>query len=216
MVDDQGPRIEFSFADQPDFINGDYVSPSPTVIIRLYDENGINLTQEIGHRIELTIDDRIKKDVTSFFVYDKDSYQSGELQYTLPSLPEGLHRLRISAWDNLNNFSEKEITFRTTPNTRLVVDQVVNYPNPFQDETDFTFQFFSPNGSADVRIKIYTVTGRLIREIEDVAHTGFNRIHWDGRDAEGDLVANGVYLYKIIVNDGENQVEKIQKLAIVR
>ncbi|NOX38156.1 MAG: type IX secretion system sortase PorU [Calditrichaeota bacterium] len=216
VVDREGPEIEFSFADQPNFFDGDYVSSQPRVIIRLYDENGINLTQEVGHRIELTIDDRIKKDVTSFFVYDKDSYQSGKLEYTLPPLPEGVHRMKISAWDNLNNYSEKEITFRTTRSTEMILDQVANYPNPFQEDTYFTFQFQSPNGSAEVTIKIYTITGRLIREITDVAYPGFNKIYWDGRDEVGDVLANGVYLYKIIVDDGDNRLEKIEKLAIVR
>ena len=216
VVDNEGPQIEFSFADQPDFFDGDYVSSQPRVIIRLFDENGINLTQEVGHRIELTIDERLKKDVTPFFVYDKDSYQSGKLEYTLPPLPEGMHRMKISAWDNLNNYSEREITFRTIRSTEMILDQVANYPNPFREDTYFTFQFQSPGGSAEVTIKIYTITGRLIREITDLAHPGFNKIYWDGRDEAGDILANGVYLYKIIVDDGENRLEKIEKLAIVR
>ena len=44
----------------------------------------------------------------------------------------------------------------------------------------------------------------------------FNKIHWDGRDEDGDLVASGVYLYRIIMKRGD-KVERItEKLAIVR
>ena len=214
--DTKGPEISFSFPDQPEFFNGDYVSSQPTLVIRLSDESGINLTGEVGHHIELTLDNNVKKNISEFFVYNEDSFTEGQLQYTLPALAPGRHQLTISAWDNLNNQAEEQINFTTTATARLALAQVVNYPNPFESETHFTFQFQSPSGSANVRIKIYTVSGRLIQEIEDFAQPGFNKIYWDGRDRDGELLANGVYLYKIMVDDGEKTVEKIEKLAIVR
>ncbi len=214
--DTRGPRISFSIPEQPDFFDGDYVNAQPTVIVRLGDDNGINLTGETGHQIILTIDGRVRKDVTEFFVYDENSFQEGELRYTLPALSPGNHRLTISAWDNLNNYSEEQVSFVTTNASKLTLEQVVNYPNPFSEDTQFTFQFQSPNQGGEVRIKIYTVTGRLIQEIEDIAQPGFNKIYWDGRDRDGDKLGNGVYLYKIVVDDGENSIEKIEKFAIVR
>lgn len=216
VSDRQGPEIDFSFKEQPDFFDGDFVSGQPTIEVRITDENGINLTQEVGHRIELILDDQTRKDLTRFFVYDKNSFRAGRLEYTLPALPPGVHRLRFTAWDNLNNRSEKEISFRTAVANKLVLDEVMNFPNPFADDTNFTFQFQSPNNSGEVRIRIYTVTGRLIQELEGLAQPGFNRIYWDGRDRDGDLLANGVYLYKIIVDDGSQRIEKLEKLAIVR
>ena len=217
LTDNNGPTIDFSFEDQADFFDGDYVSTQPTMIVRLSDESGINLTREVGHRIELSIDGKVKKDVTDFFVYDKDSYQSGQLRYTLPALSSGTHSLTISAWDNVNNLSEQEVNFRTTQLSELALEEVVNYPNPFGDEpTFFTFQFQSPTGIADVTIKIYTVSGRLIQELEAIAQAGFNKIEWDGLDRNGDRLANGVYLYKVIVDDGQKKIEKIEKLAVLR
>ncbi len=216
VSDANGPNIDFVFPDQPDFFDGDYVGQQPTLLIHIEDESGVNLTGEVGHRIELTIDNQIKKDVTDFFVYKENSFQEGELVYTLPALPAGTHHLTISAWDNLNNYSEAQLTFTTASATDLTLDRVLNYPNPFSDDTQFTFQFQSSSGTADVTIKIYTINGRLIQELEDVAQPGFNKIYWDGRDRDGNLIANGVYLYKIIVDDGEKTVEKIEKLAVVR
>ena len=66
---------------------------------------------------------------------------------------------------------------------------------------------------------MYTVTGRKIYEIRDTARQGFNKIPrdgWDGRDRDGDIIANGVYLYKVTVDDGSRKLEKIEKLAVVR
>jgi len=218
LSDTKGPDIKFTFPDQPDFFDGDFVSSQPTIQVVLQDDNGINLTGETGHRIELIIDNNIKKDVTEFFVYKEDSYTEGQLEYTLPALSSGRHELRISAWDNLNNVSEQTVSFTTSTASELTLAQVVNYPNPFATDTRFTFQYQSASGTGigDVTIKIYTVTGRLIQEIEAMATPGFNQIYWDGRDRNGDVLANGVYLYKIIIDDGGQTVEKIEKLAIVR
>ncbi len=216
VEDSKGPEIDVTFADQPDFTNGDYVSRQPTLVVHLYDENGINLTGETGHRIELIINERIRKDVTSFFVYKENDFREGSLTYTLPALPPGNYQVKIRAWDNLNNPSEAEVVFKTASVDALILDEVANFPNPFQQDTYFTFQFQSPSGSGVVTIKIYTLTGRLIRQIEAIATPGFNKIYWDGTDADGAPLANGVYLYKIIVEDGEKRREAIEKLVVLR
>jgi flagellar hook assembly protein FlgD len=71
----------------------------------------------------------------------------------------------------------------------------------------------------EFRIRIFTIAGRLIREIDIdplSLQPGFNKIHWDGRDQDGDELANGIYLYKIITkNDGITKTT-IQKLAKIK
>ncbi|MFZ0388828.1 MAG: type IX secretion system sortase PorU, partial [Calditrichia bacterium] len=54
--DPDGPGIEVAFKDMPSFFDGDFVSSQPTLLVNLSDENGINLTGEVGHRIEVVID----------------------------------------------------------------------------------------------------------------------------------------------------------------
>ena len=70
-----------------------------------------------------------------------------------------------------------------------------------------------------MKIKIYTIAGRLIKEIKipavDLSYD-FNKIYWDGRDEDGDIIANGVYLYKVILTAEDKTEDVIQKLAIVR
>jgi len=43
-------------------------------------------------------------------------------------------------------------------------------------------------------IKIYDVTGKRVREIEDLPY------EWDGKDDDGDIVESGVYIYQFKVN----------------
>jgi flagellar hook assembly protein FlgD len=95
---------------------------------------------------------------------------------------------------------------------------VYNYPNPSKGETHFTFKLTQI--PEEIRIKIFTIAGRLSkREIKltssDLKYD-FNKIYWDGRDEDGDALANGVYLYKVIMKAGEKSEEVTQKLAIVK
>jgi flagellar hook assembly protein FlgD len=94
---------------------------------------------------------------------------------------------------------------------------VYNYPNPFRDRTAFTFQHNYP-GSINVDIKIYTVSGRLIKEVKsNGVRSKFVAIDWDGKDADGETLANGVYLYKLMVTaeDGSSQTT-IGKMAVLK
>jgi flagellar hook assembly protein FlgD len=71
----------------------------------------------------------------------------------------------------------------------------------------------------DLKIKIYSIAGRLIQELtvwRANLRIGFNRVPWDGRDRDGDVLSNGVYLYKVVMSiDGKSE-EVIQKLVIVK
>jgi len=219
LSDVDGPEITLNFNDQENFRDGDLVGKSPVLYATIYDENGINLTQEIGHRIEIQIDGGTNHDITSFFAYDRNSYSEGKLSYHLEDLTSGNHHLKLEAWDNLNNPTAEEISFRVAESDGLVLSDVVNYPNPFKEETNFTFQLLGSNSGTEIEIKIYTITGRLIKTLQNMIPpaNGFNYDYpWDGRDDDGDMVANGVYIYKLIVRNDNEQKEVIEKLVILR
>jgi len=217
LIDEEGPEIDIYFEGQEFFNDGDLVSDNPTLVAEISDENGINLTQEVGHVIEIQIDEETTKDATSFFSYDRDSYSDGKLKYHLENLKDGPHQLSVKAWDNLNNPTTKLINFHVVQSDGIVLQNVVNYPNPFTTDTYFTFQTLGSTGS-EILIKIYTIGGRLIKTIEGnlVNSDGFNKIHWDGRDEDGDEIANGVYPYKLIIKNGNESREKIEKLVVLK
>jgi flagellar hook assembly protein FlgD len=71
----------------------------------------------------------------------------------------------------------------------------------------------------ELKIRIFTIAGRLIKEIvkkSNELNYDFNRIYWNGRDEDGDILANGVYLYKIIMKKGNKTDTFINKIAILR
>ncbi len=96
------------------------------------------------------------------------------------------------------------------------IEEVMNYPNPFKETTDFTF-ILKSDAPADIKIVVYTIAGRKIRTLTpSVLHAGFNAVEWDGRDERGNEVANGTYLYRVVINgtNGDNVSDAVSQTAV--
>ncbi len=216
--DTEGPEITMYLGDR-NFRSGDLVSEQPLLLVDLYDESGINISGGgVGHRIEAWLNDGESIDLTDYYTGAVDSYQEGSIEYQMEELEPGPHHLELRAWDVYNNSSTGEIFFEVASSEKLSVQNVYNYPNPFQRETVFTFQH-NQSVPIDVEIKVYTVAGRLIAELQEYSITDrFVRIPWSGYDDDGDRLANGVYFYKVIARtvDGEYTSEVLGRLAVMR
>ncbi len=221
VIDTIGPQITISFDDRESFHHQETILPNSILKLTLFDEHGINLTGEVGHRISLVIDQDFQNqiDLTRSFEYELGNFQKGSLLYQLPGLSEGEHLLTVKAWDNANNSSVKSVNVNVSTQRELELTQVMNYPNPFSDQTNFYYQL---SQEAEVQIKIFTPAGRLIRHIHvGPSPAGINfSATWDGKDQEGDDVANGIYIYKIVaegwVNGGMQKKEAFGKAVVVR
>ncbi|MBN2414889.1 type IX secretion system sortase PorU [bacterium] len=219
IVDTEGPELDIGFTGRVNFISGDMIVPPVELRLTIEDnKTGINLTGEIGHKIILTVDDAGERDITDYFSYDKNEYLKGTIVYSLADLPEGNHELRVKAWDNANNSSTASVLLQVVSGEKLNIERVMNYPNPLDRDTDFTFYL---SMDARVNIKIFTVSGRLVRTLSGIQGTaGFNMVHWDGTDEMGDRIANGVYLYKVAgtaaAGGKQSTAEKIERLMILR
>jgi flagellar hook assembly protein FlgD len=104
-----------------------------------------------------------------------------------------------------------------------------NYPNPVSSNvidpnnagrTRFTYTLTAD--ADEVKIEIYTVSGRLVNSLNNLPSTvGYHEYPrtqkgWECVDKDGRRLANGVYFYKIIATKGKQKIEKIEKLAILR
>jgi hypothetical protein len=205
--------------DGKEIINGDVVSSNPDIIITLKDSGPLQLDTSLI----TVVYNNIPLNFTRPDVEIKQtSYPENTLQLRWnPELPDGRHVLEVLGKDPSGNFFDSvahRTVFYIFNHFDLV--EVYNYPNPFSSETYFTFQLYGDNAKLEeFKIKVYSVAGRLIRDFDvplAALRSGFNKIYWDGRDEDGDEVANGVYFYKVITkSDGEVRT-KIQKLAKVK
>ena len=84
-----------------------------------------------------------------------------------------------------------------TPEETVVLP---NYPNPFNPETWIPYHLANPS---EVRITIYDIRGSIIRHLDlGHQHEGYytsrsRAAYWDGRNAVGERVASGVYIYQL-------------------
>jgi hypothetical protein len=189
-----GPTISFETISGRILEYGDHFPENENLIIRFSDPLGINLTNEIGHEIQVTDSlTKLSEFITNDFYYDQNSIQTGTIEYQTST--GRLVQIKIKAWDNANNPSEKEIKLLRTENQDLRIFNTYNYPNPFSTSTQFTFEI---TNSADIQLDIYTLGGRRIISMEKFFMSpGYHTIDWDGLDSYGGQIANGVYLYRL-------------------
>jgi len=223
--DNIGPVITLYMNDE-NFVSGGITNESPTLLVKLEDSNGINTASGIGHDIVAILDgDETNPYVLNdYYQTELDNYQKGIVSFPFRDLAPGLHTLTIKAWDVYNNSSIAEIQFIVYDKDEVLkINNVLNYPNPFVNYTEF---WFNHNSSAplNVSIQIFTVSGKLVRTLNGqtsggaITNSSLSRdIIWDGRDDFGDRIGKGVYIYKLSVHSDllNKKVEKIEKLVIL-
>lgn len=221
-ADKEGPWIK-AFLNDERFVNGSITNEAPVLILKLTDSSGINTGNAgIGHDLIATLDNDNRQYylLNDFYESDLDSYQQGTVRFQLPPLKPGPHSLKIKAWDVVNNSSEYELEFMVANNEELMLRHVLNYPNPFTTKTAFWFEHNKPGMDLQVRIEVFSVTGRIIKTIARTINTAGNRsneIEWDGKDEFGDRPGRGVYLYRLSVKsaDGKNATQ-MQRLVLIQ
>jgi hypothetical protein len=212
IKDNEGPEINI-FLDNRNFKDGDIVSEKPLLIVDLFDKSGINTTGlGIGHKIEAWINDsKISIDLTDKFVTSITDSRGGSVSTLLSSLNNGFNKIRVRAWDVFNNFSIKEVTFYVDKNS-IYVSNLENYPNPFENSTTIKFRH-NCTIPASASIDIYTLDGKRIRTLKNNINTIYeSEIYWNGLDEYGNIIPNGVYIYKINIENNSQQNFKIGKL----
>ena len=213
-MDVEGPIITYETDTGRNLRSGDHINENAVVKIRFSDPSGINITGKKGH--ELILKDQLsnrESNISKLFNYDVNSITSGTYNF-LHSDDNNSINIMVSAWDNANNPSESSIQLSIVNSDAIELKNVLNFPNPFSESTQFTFELTS---SAEVEILIFTLAGLKVRTIiSNYFEQGFNRVIWDGRDNYGQLLANGAYIYQLKAKNDFNETNYIGKLAIIR
>lgn len=220
-ADTTGPKVRLYMNDES-FVSGGITNASPIFLAFLEDEHGINTASGIGHDIIgiLDGDENNPYIMNDYYETEKDNYKKGSLRFPFSNLAKGLHTLTFKAWDVYNNLVTAEIQFVVVGDEGLTLDKVLNYPNPFVSYTEFWFTHNRPFEPLDVQVQIFTVTGKVVRTInQSVTTDGFlcRDIKWDGKDDFGDRIGKGVYVYKLTVKSTTTNktAEKYEKLVLL-
>ncbi|QYS87829.1 type IX secretion system sortase PorU [Flavobacterium oreochromis] len=221
VQDNIPPKMQLYINDKT-FVAGGIVNQKPILVVELQDENGINTAGGIGHDIVAYLDGDETKPIilNDFYNSVKDDYTRGIVNYQFSKLSPGVHTLTVKAWDVYNNMVSSELKFVVIDDSELELTNVLNYPNPFVNYTEFWFTHNKPFEPLEVQVQIMTITGRIVwTKNQTVSTTGFlsRDLAWDGKDDFGDKIGKGVYLYRLSVRSilSNKKVEKIEKLVIL-
>ena len=101
---------------------------------------------------------------------------------------------------------------------KFILDNLLNYPNPFSNETKISAGHNRPDESLDVRISIYNLNGQIIRIIKTtLMSSGYQLppVEWDGNDTGGKRVGKGVYPYTATVRTSRGEIASISGRMII-
>ncbi len=223
ISDDTPPEMDLFMNDEK-FVDGGMVGPDPTLLADIYDENGLNTVGTgIGHELTAVLDGDENNVIVlnDFYAASKDSYQEGRISYPFSQLSTGEHELEVKVWDVANNSATRKVTFVVADDASIALGHVLNYPNPFTTNTQFYVEHNRNGRPLNVQIKIFTVSGRLVKTLNDSFFADGNLycdLEWDGLDDYGDALGRGVYVYQVMVKDestGE-KVNRFEKLVVLR
>lgn len=220
------PVLDVTF-DGKRILNGEIVSPEPVISIAMQDDNPFLLKGDtaginIFLRRPCTDPDplsgcdyeRIMLNSELVTVFPATNPKDFRLEYHPEKLEDGVYELLVQVSDvagNESGLNPYKIKFEVV--NKSTITNVLPYPNPFSTSVRFVFTLTGSEIPEDMKIQIMTVTGKVVREIMKeelgVIRIGNNisDYAWDGKDEFGDELANGTYLYRVIIKDDSNDYE---------
>ena len=216
------PSIDVNVQDQ-EFTVGGYISGKGTLSLLLSDANGIDV---VDNSISMYLNGNMVSPSDYVISVNPTGVNRIPIKYQI-NLSRGSYGLVVDCKDVNGNFNSREIQFIV--NDRFDIVNVANYPNPVvgvaldpKNDGRTRFTYVLTDDADAVSIKIYTVSGRLVKTFANlptgVGYHEFPRTlyGWDCKDEQGFLLANGVYFYKITAKQGSKTIEKTHKMAILK
>lgn len=223
IADEKGPEIRL-FINDTSFVDGGITNSNPTLLVDLYDDNGINLTgNSIGHDLTLDLIGPTKGSfiLNEFYTSDLNRAGYGLVKYPLSKLAIGEYTIKVKAWDIANNSNSASISFRVIDKDSDFLESVYAYPNPFVSNVFFSLEHPFNNEDIVIDLSIFDTSGRLIKQVKEEKFASGSResdVKWDGKENWGSELSKGVYYYKIKIKskalgvEHESKFKKIIKL----
>ncbi|MEM9990949.1 MAG: type IX secretion system sortase PorU [Bacteroidota bacterium] len=228
LNDEEGPLVEV-FMNTTDFVAGGITDENPVLLVRLSDDNGINVSgNSIGHDLEAVLDDDTQNTylLNEFYESELNDYRRGTVRFPLVGLAEGLHRIRVKAWDIANNSSEGYTEFMVITSERAVLKNLLAFPNPFVDATCIQFEHNLGEQELDIQVNIHGLDGRLVKTLKKrIFAQGFitdadDCVTWDGTNQAGQIAPAGMYLYQVQLSNTSDPTKttnsEFRKLIFLR
>jgi hypothetical protein len=222
-IENTVPPVVKAYINDSFFLNGGITGANTSLFVSLSSVTGINVSgNNLGHDLIAVLDGNVEQPyiLNDYYETAPNTYQQGYVTFPINGLTDGRHSIRVKAWDANNNSGEGTVDFVVVNGKVMEIQNLMNYPNPFTNNTHFVFEHNHPEEILDVKINIYDISGKLAKSIRETftpSGSRSNEITWDGTSDNGVQLPSGIYVYKLIIST-ENGFEATayQKLVIVR
>jgi hypothetical protein len=123
------------------------------------------------------------------------------LEMDLSELTDGYHAsisIDGNSWNELVSGNE---LWTSTDEIVTFIPELINYPNPFNPDTNIRFNIAS---ETDVELSIYNIKGQKVRTLyKQKLESGNYEYTWKGRDNSNKVVASGIYFIQLKTNNSK-------------
>lgn len=222
VISDKPPVVK-PYINDSLFLNGGITGSNTSLFVSLTSETGINVSgNDIGHDLTAVLDDQAETPyiLNDYYETAPNTYKQGYVSFPISGLADGRHSIRVKAWDVNNNSGEGTVDFMVVDGKIVDIQQLMNYPNPFNDMTHFVFEHNHPEEELDIAISIYNTAGAFVKGIQQTFTPNgsrTNEITWDGTDNNGVRLPSGMYVYRLNLSTAKGyKTTAYQKLVITR
>jgi len=212
VADDLVPPTVSVLFDGRQILNNEIVSRQPFIQIDLSDNKLFSPedTAQIALSLKYPGSDQFIRIPSREYTLSV-SGSKASVTYRPGFVQTGSYTLRVQARDRSRNEAGRvpyEIDFKVI--TENTVSAVLPYPNPFSTQCRFAYTLTGEK-PAVFKIQVLTVNGRVVRELTEFdlgplrEGTHLTEGAWDGHDEYGNKLANGTYLYRVVMKDNQGK-----------
>jgi len=200
-LESNGPIINM-YLNSTNFKSGNTVDASSVFYAQLSDDSEINTgSSGIGHDLLLTLNNDSSYVLNNYYESSLNSYKSGSITYTLPTLSNGSYTLSLRAWDILDNSSTSTITFKVDNTKSPDIYALYAAPNPAATYVNFILKHDQPESELILKVEVFDLAGQLLwtNSTTSYADSSTTEIYWNLKTNNG-KINPGIYIYRISVS----------------
>lgn len=218
LRDEVNPNVDVTF-DGIYILDGDIVSPKPVISMELRDNNpylfktdGSDVVIKLGKGCDgcelETID--MASELIEITPASEGTNFRIDFRPDFGLEPDGIYQLQVEVPDasgNQSGIGPYVVNFEVI--SESAISNFYPYPNPFSTSTRFVFTLTGEVVPDQLKIQIFTVSGKIVREItqDEIGPirigNNITEYAWDGRDEFGDKLAIGTYLYRVQIRSSD-------------
>jgi hypothetical protein len=155
--------------------------------------------------------------LNEYYVADENDYSKGWINYPITNLTPGKHSITVKAWDTYNNPGQGTVNFIVSEKGAFVLEDLGNYPNPFQYETTIYFRHNRPGEDLFAEFSIYDTRGQELEHRSVDIPTSMFEVHVPAGDFAifSKKLPPGIYFCKVRVRSLADGAESMRVTKLI-